>query len=355
MWTRLREGRLARPLLAVSTAAKLALEQLPVLRRETDESLSLLHQLLDMRRRDQPELAELRKDLRAARERTEALARELAQISEQLSAARQATEQRLTTVADGLGQRLSAMEDAMGQRLGALGEHVAALRQEAAAPAGPPAERSYFGLDELDRKLEAHMGYDGGFFVELGANDGVAQSNTLYFERYRGWRGVLVEPTPHNFLRCLANRSPETKVFCCACTAFDYPDRFVEIAYSNLMSTPIGLESDIADPQAHAEEGRQFLPVSDRPFSFGAVARPLNDVLLEAGAPPVMDLLSLDVEGAEIDVLKGLDHGRFRFRYICIECRSLPKVGAYLAAQGYELVERVSHHDYLFRAAQDPA
>lgn len=43
----------------------------------------------------------------------------------------------------------------------------------------------YFSLNQLDRKLEEFVDYNNGYFVELGANDGVTQSNTLYFERHR--------------------------------------------------------------------------------------------------------------------------------------------------------------------------
>jgi hypothetical protein len=54
--------------------------------------------------------------------------------------------------------------------------------------------RDRFALDNLDVKLERYLDFDGGTFVEAGANDGVAQSNTLYFEWRRGWRGLLIEP-----------------------------------------------------------------------------------------------------------------------------------------------------------------
>jgi len=60
----------------------------------------------------------------------------------------------------------------------------------------------YFSLNQLDRKLEKYVDYDNGYFVELGANDGVNQSNSLYFEKYRTWRGLLVEPAPQNYLKC---------------------------------------------------------------------------------------------------------------------------------------------------------
>ena len=39
-----------------------------------------------------------------------------------------------------------------------------------------------FALNDLDRKLEKYLDYQNGFFVELGANDGFTQSNTLFLE-----------------------------------------------------------------------------------------------------------------------------------------------------------------------------
>ena len=82
--------------------------------------------------------------------------------------------------------------------------------------------KRYFGLNNLDEKLEKYLNFDNGYFVELGANNGVNQSNTLYYEKYKGWKGVLVEPTLHNYLMCRQNRSSKNKFFCNACTSFAY-------------------------------------------------------------------------------------------------------------------------------------
>lgn len=206
----------------------------------------------------------------------------------------------------------------------------------------------YFSLNQLDRKLEKYVNYDNGYFVELGANDGVTQSNSLYFEKYRNWHGLLIEPTPHNFLECRKNRSPKNSIYCAACVSFDYDKEFVRIAYSNLMSTPVSLESDIKDPLAHARLGDQFLGKNEIVFEFGAVAHPLNVLLLDADAPKLIDFLSLDVEGAELEVLKGVDYKIFRFKFILVECRDFPRLSAYLEEQGYQFVEKLSGQDYLF-------
>lgn len=209
--------------------------------------------------------------------------------------------------------------------------------------------RKYYGVQELDKKLEKYLSNSNGFYVELGANDGLNQSNTYYFEKFKNWKGILIEPSPHNYLKLLANRSQKNHMFCNACVSFDYEDRFVKIVYSNLMSGSLDLETDIDDPISHARLGKDFLEKTDRIFTFGAVAKTLNEILIESSAPKKMDLLSLDVEGAEIEVLKGIDHRTYRFNYICVEVRNFEKMKDYLFSVGYEFVEQLSVHDFLFK------
>lgn len=207
----------------------------------------------------------------------------------------------------------------------------------------------YFGLNELDRKLEKYVDYDGGFYVELGANDGISQSNTYYFEQSRGWQGILIEPAPHNFLKCHERRGANNHVYCRACVSFAYPDKFVEIRYANLMSVSVDLDNDLEDVDKHIATAQQFLREDETSFTFGALAAPLNTILKQSDAPKLMDFLSLDVEGAELEVLKGLDHSVFRFRYLLIESRSIERLEAYLGGIDYERIDQLTEHDYLFR------
>jgi FkbM family methyltransferase len=206
----------------------------------------------------------------------------------------------------------------------------------------------YYSLNDIDRQMEHYLNYDNGFFVELGANDGETQSNTLYFEEQRNWKGVLIEPAPNNYLKCKKRRGEKSKVFCNACVGFDYSEKFVEMAYSNLMSTPLSTESDIKDGAAHASKGKVFLKQYEDVFTFGSVAKTLNAILLEACAPHKIDFLSLDVEGAEIEVLKGFDFAKFSFNYICVESRSPEVIKSFLLKNNYNFLKKLSDHDYLF-------
>jgi len=207
----------------------------------------------------------------------------------------------------------------------------------------------YKRLNKLTKKIESYIDYNNGYFVELGANDGISFSNTFYFEKFKEWKGVLVEPIPHKYLQCLKNRSKKSKVFCNACVSFDYNKKFVEITYNNLMSTLIGIETDIKDLDKHYKSAKQFLEQHEETFNFGAIAKPLNHILLKANAPNKIDLLSLDVEGAEIEILKGINHKEYRFKYICIESRDIKKTINYLSKNNYSYVDQLTALDYLFK------
>jgi hypothetical protein len=84
-----------------------------------------------------------------------------------------------------------------------------AVRVAASAGSTPvAASKQYYGLAGLDKKLEPYIDFDNGLFVEAGANDGQTPSNTAYFARHRGWRGLLVEPPSRSLRRGVARRGP---------------------------------------------------------------------------------------------------------------------------------------------------
>ncbi len=59
----------------------------------------------------------------------------------------------------------------------------------------------YYSQDGQDEFLDRSVfkGRKSGFFVEIGAHDGVRFSNSAFLERERGWRGICVEPHPKIF------------------------------------------------------------------------------------------------------------------------------------------------------------
>lgn len=194
---------------------------------------------------------------------------------------------------------------------------------------------SHPALHELDRKLDAIIDRDGGFFVEAGAHDGFTQSNTYWLQRFRGWHGLLVEPMPELAAEARLSRPGATVMQCCLVSADETRQR-LRMRFGDLMSMVDGArESDW--PTLGTVLGWRD------PHDLDVDARTLSSLLDEIGAPEV-DLLSLDVEGFEGPALRGLELQRHAPRYVLVEIhnrdRDRPPVDAALS-------ERYVEHGWL--------
>jgi FkbM family methyltransferase len=226
----------------------------------------------------------------------------------------------------------------------------------AADPAGLLLMRSY-GLKGLDVALWRHIGLPGGCFVEAGANDGVAESNTLLLEREFGWSGLLVEPVPALAERCRRNR-PGAVVEEVALVASDYPHPTIRLHYADLMSVVDGARGGVRHDRAWAELGFRTpgnRPDPGLPRTIEVPARPLSAVLCDHGMAHV-DLLSVDVEGYEPEVIRGLDLDRHRPEWIVVEAWDAGAIDAALLGPYEKVAELCSHelaghswHDVLYR------
>lgn len=165
-------------------------------------------------------------------------------------------------------------------------------------------------LHELDVKLDTIIGKRDGFFIEAGAHDGFTQSNTYWLERFRGWRGLLVEPMPEMAAEARLSR-PEATVVQCALVPAGDPRTQIRMRFGDLMSMVDGAKE--ADwPSLGTTLGWRD------PYEIDVDARSLSSILDEIGATEV-DLLSLDTEGFEGPALQGLDLERHAPRYLLVE------------------------------------
>lgn len=202
-----------------------------------------------------------------------------------------------------------------------------------------------FGLKGLDLKLLPWLDFRDGFFIEAGANDGARFSNTLFFERNRGWRGLLIEPIPDLAEKCRKNR-PDCIVENCALVASDTREREVAMRYCNLMSLVKGAMHSEEGDLEHIRKGCEVQKVES--YELTVPARPLSEILDQHGITKI-DFFSLDVEGYELEALKGIDFTRHLPRFLLVECRERETIENFLKSR-YEAIADLSHHDVLFRA-----
>jgi FkbM family methyltransferase len=167
-----------------------------------------------------------------------------------------------------------------------------------------------------------------GFFVEAGANHPTVCSQTWLFEQ-QGWTGVLVEPLAAK-CQLLRQQRPRSRVFQVALGAPEQRGRvqFAVAAGSDALS---GLTTHPEVVVERVEEVEVWT---------------LNDVLAEAGNPK-LDFVSIDVEGSELEVLRGFDLARHRPTVLLVEDHlQRLAVHRHLARHGYRLVRRTGCNNW---------
>lgn len=173
------------------------------------------------------------------------------------------------------------------------------------------------------------LNFKNGIYIELGANDGAFQSNTKWLEENSGWSGILIEPSVVGYDACLKTR-PNNRVFNCACVSFDYNESEV---YGNF--------------NGHAMASVNGNRLND-PNLVSVKARTLQSIIDECGYEKI-DFLSLDVEGYEFEVLKGIDLSKKQISYMLIEIYEKDKkeIFDYLCSNHYDFLENVTNYNHL--------
>lgn len=169
-----------------------------------------------------------------------------------------------------------------------------------------------------------------GFFVELGAGDGVSFSNTKMLEDELGWTGLLIEPHPSHY-QALVTARPNCQT---SDAVVDGDEHEVEYWFRG------GWISGIVD-QDTKQSKQRYKAKLRRDRQRGTVRKmrtqTLATVFKEHQVPRVVDYLSLDVEGAEYRILKDFPFDRWLFLAMSIEAPTAALHGL-LLEHGYEHV-----------------
>lgn len=171
-------------------------------------------------------------------------------------------------------------------------------------------ERRYFSQKGQDRWVieEVFEGMEAGFFLEVGGGNGRTHSNTYVLEKRLRWQGVIIEA---DATLCEEIRTHRDCI--CMNVCVDAMRREISFLAIGYLGGIIGLDTDnIPEKRAHLMQRN-----ADKIVKLDAL--PLSAVLEQVGAPCIIDYLSLDVEGAELRVLKGMDFRKYLVKALTVE------------------------------------
>ncbi|KAK9817364.1 hypothetical protein WJX74_004113, partial [Apatococcus lobatus] len=210
-----------------------------------------------------------------------------------------------------------------------------AWQQPPAEPENP--EEPYHGQDEEDRHLLDHYfhGKMHGTYLEMGALDGVLYSNTLHLQKAHGWRGVLIEAAPDMYAKMVVSRPHDIGINAAICDL----NRWVHFSPGGAGGTGgVGGPATAGIYEFMNDAFREQWHSKVDPATLQLIpCMPLSSILSKFGVTEI-DFWSLDVEGAELQVLQTFDFSSVRINVVCIEA------DGHNSARDQEVIELMQSH-----------
>ena len=159
--------------------------------------------------------------------------------------------------------------------------------------------------------IQIYKEKQNGYFIEIGAVDGISLSNTYLLETKYNWRGICVEPNPETFEKLKINR-PQSH--CCDNAIFSETGLTVQFDIANTCNLLSGISTYIDCHKNTVNSNKTTIQVTTLSF---------NDLLEKYNAPTFIEYLSLDTEGTEYEILKTFNFDKYTIGLIDVEHNSI--------------------------------
>jgi len=167
--------------------------------------------------------------------------------------------------------------------------------------------KSYSQLNQDIKVLQHYNNKKNGYFVEIGASNGIELSNTYLLETEYNWKGICVEPIPERYELLCKNRPNSL------CS-----NKAVYIESNLILSFDIANDCDLLSGLSnHIDYHKEKVDNNKRQINVETIL--LNDLLEESNSPLFIDYLSLDTEGSELEILKSINFSKYIFGIIDVE------------------------------------
>jgi len=168
-------------------------------------------------------------------------------------------------------------------------------------------------------------GKKGGYFIEIGASDGIGDSSTYNLEKYYDWQGIMVEANTSFFETLKLNRKSK--------------------AINKALSNQVGITNFIESPNKYYSciESNLCQWHKDNCLSDGYKIKSIdtidfNTLLKENNCPKNIDLITMDIEGSEYQCLSKFPFNEYKVELFIIE-KSDYRIESLLYENGYEEIK----------------
>jgi FkbM family methyltransferase len=198
----------------------------------------------------------------------------------------------------------------------------------------------FHSQDGQDKYLETHVfkGYKNGFYVDVGAHDGLSINNTLYFETANQWTGINVEPIKPVFDALVKNRPHNININCAVCNHDGETDFVCNTGYTEMIS---GIQKTF-DPRHWQRLQQENRHMGSTTEIMKVATKKLETICDEHGVSHI-NYLSIDVEGAEFEVIQSICFDKVFIDVIGFENNyndtSIPIIN-YLQEKGFVVIHK---------------
>lgn len=198
----------------------------------------------------------------------------------------------------------------------------------------------FYSQDKQDQYLETQVfkGYKNGFFIDVGAHDGISINNTLYFEKNNNWTGVNVEPIKKIYNDLVANRPNCININCAVCNNDGKTEFICNNGYTEMIS---GIKDTFDHRHVNRLQHENKLHGSTTEIIEVETKR--LETICDSHKITHINYLSIDVEGAEFEVIKSINFDKVYIDVIGFENNyddtSIPIV-EYLKERNYIVIHK---------------
>ena len=185
--------------------------------------------------------------------------------------------------------------------------------------------------------------------MEIGAFNGISESISLRFEKDLNWTGLLIEPNPLHFKYLKRNR-PQNICLNYICLSEEHINKKLYIKNLNLMSYIVDERNELLFTDYPIKRINNMAKEAKLGnFKTYECKVEILENIFKRHNIKAIDLAIIDVEGSEIELLKGINFKEININYFCIESYNINELEKFMSKKNYEFITKLHREDYVFK------